>query len=77
MPRSGHASRRVHRKQAAAHLGVSLSWFDKSRLSGDGPPFIKIGNRVIYDEADLDEFMDRNRHRSTSSYSDASLGPRQ
>lgn len=48
------ASRRLHRKQAAQYIGTSLSWLDKSRLKGDGPAFLQVGGRVIYDEADLD-----------------------
>ena len=59
-------SRRLHRKQAAEHLGVSLSWLDKARGSGFGPVFISIGGRVVYDSGDLEEFLQKNRHQSTS-----------
>ena len=60
------ASRRLHRKRAADYLGVSLSWLDKSRLTGMGPVFITIGGRVLYDTEDLDEYLMKNRRRSTS-----------
>ena len=60
------SSRRLHRKQAAEYLGVSLSWLDKSRLTGLGPVFIAISSRVVYDSADLDQFLQRNRRTSTS-----------
>ena len=67
---SAHAekilSRRMHRKQAAVYLGLSLSWLDKARLRGDGPPYLKIGGRVVYDSADLDGFLAHCRHQSTS-----------
>ncbi len=59
-------SKRLHRKQTAEYLGVSLSWLDKSRLSGLGPTFIALGGRVVYDTADLEDFMHKNRHTSTS-----------
>lgn len=59
-------SRRLHRKQAAVHLGVSLSWLDKARLRGDGPPFIQIGTRVLYDLVDLDDYLAQCRRRSTA-----------
>ncbi len=59
-------SKRLHRKQTAEYLGVSLSWLDKSRLSGLGPTFIALGGRVVYDTADLEDFMQKNRHTSTS-----------
>ena len=59
-------SRRLHRKLAAHYLGMSVSWLDKARLHGGGPIFISIGGRVVYDLKDLDEFLQRNRHASTS-----------
>ena len=39
----GSATRRLHRKQAAEFLGVSLSWLDKARISGLGPVFHNNG----------------------------------
>lgn len=59
-------SRRLHRKQAAEYLGVSLSWLDKTRLNGSGPVFITMGGRVLYDSRDLELFIESNRHSSTS-----------
>ena len=59
-------SRRLHRKQTAEYLGVSLSWLDKARLTGLGPPYIAIGGRVLYDSRDLEMFLQSNRHSSTS-----------
>jgi hypothetical protein len=59
-------SRRLHRKQAAVYLGVSLSWLDKSRLHGDGPAFLQVGSRVVYDTADLDDYLASCRRQSTS-----------
>lgn len=59
-------SLRLHRKQAAGYIGVSLSWLDKSRLRGDGPAFLQIGGRVVYDVADLDAYLASCRRQSTS-----------
>jgi hypothetical protein len=59
-------SKRLHRKKAADYIGTSLSWLDKSRLKGDGPVFLQIGGRVVYDTADLDDYLARCRRRSTS-----------
>ena len=58
--------RRLHRKKSAEYLGVSLSWLDKSRLRGDGPPFLQIGGRIVYDTADLDAYLASCRRQSTS-----------
>ena len=59
-------SRRLHRKQTADFLGVSLSWLDKARLTGLGPPYIAIGGRILYDSRDLEMFLQSNRHSSIS-----------
>jgi hypothetical protein len=59
-------SRRLHRKQAAEFLGVSLSWLDKGRHNGQGPFFITIGGRVLYDTRDLEAFIYDNRRSSTT-----------
>lgn len=54
-------------QQAAAYLGFSASTLAKMRLRGDGPVFSKAGARiVIYDLADLDQWLVDNRRRSTS-----------
>ena len=63
-PKLTSRSYRLHRKQAAVHLGVSLSWLDKARMVGRGPAFIAIGSRVVYDLADLDAFLRQNRRET-------------
>ena len=40
-------------KEAAAFLNVSVSWLTKSRMRGDGPPFIRIGRCVRYRDTAL------------------------
>jgi predicted DNA-binding transcriptional regulator AlpA len=52
--------------ETARHLRLSNSWLAKSRLTGDGPPFIKAGRSVLYDLADLDEWMCARKRTSTS-----------
>ena len=53
--------------EAARYLGLSVSTLAKMRLRGDGPPYSKAGPRiVIYDRADLDEWLAANRRQSTS-----------
>lgn len=42
---------------AAAYLGRSRSWLDKTRASGHGPRFLKIGGRASYRIADLDAYL--------------------
>lgn len=52
---------------ASRVLGVSKSFLDKRRVRGDGPPFRKIGSRVFYRAAELDQWVDQYRHTSTST----------
>lgn len=52
---------------AAQYLGIAKSTLNKSRLTGDGPPFVKVGSRsVVYRKADLDKFLEARLRRSTS-----------
>jgi predicted DNA-binding transcriptional regulator AlpA len=42
---------------AAAHIGKSESWLNKSRMTGTGPVYLKIGGGVRYTVADLDAWI--------------------
>ena len=69
-----HAHRRSVRldnRATASYLGVSTSFLNKSRVSGFGPPFLKIGAKVLYEVADLDAWLARRRRSSTSESSEA------
>jgi predicted DNA-binding transcriptional regulator AlpA len=59
-------------EDAATFLGgISKSWLDKSRLkSGSGPRYVKIGRRVFYDVADLQEWLAGQKQERTSAGSD-------
>lgn len=53
---------------AADYLGSSASTLNKLRCYGGGPKFIKIGKKVVYDQADLDAWMAARKRASTSEY---------
>ena len=55
-------------KIAAGRLDISESTLAKLRLYGGGPTYSKLGRRVVYRPDDLDEWVTRNRHQSTSDY---------
>ena len=40
-------------RAAAALLGVSVKGLEAMRARGNGPPFIRVGNRVRYRRSDL------------------------
>jgi predicted DNA-binding transcriptional regulator AlpA len=47
-------------------LRVSLSWLAKSRLTGTGPRFVKVGRSVKYLESAVRDFI-KSRQRSSTS----------
>ncbi len=51
---------------AAQYLGVSRALLEKQRCTGGGPRFCKIGRRVTYRRAALDEYLSARERRSTS-----------
>jgi predicted DNA-binding transcriptional regulator AlpA len=53
--------------EAATHLRVSRSWLNKLRLLGGGPPYLKLGRRVVYQAEDLATWAAARRQTSTSS----------
>jgi excisionase family DNA binding protein len=53
-------------KEAAKLLKVSTSWLAKARMSGDGPPYIRIGRSIRYSEAALLQWLKSRQRLSTS-----------
>jgi hypothetical protein len=54
--------------EAARRIDKSESWLAKSRMTGEGPPFIKIGLNVKYDARDLNAWIDARKYSSVSEY---------
>ena len=61
--------KRLCAKEAASYIGLSHSTLAKYRTTGEGPPFMKIGRKVLYDVAVLDDWLASRVHQSTSAYS--------
>ena len=53
-------------RELAAFLGLSPRTLDRYRVSGDGPPFHKFGNRVRYLRTDVEAWAAERRYSSTS-----------
>ncbi|MBX5179931.1 helix-turn-helix domain-containing protein [Rhizobium lentis] len=51
------SSKKIKTNEAAAYIGKSPSWLNKTRMSGVGPVYMKIGGGVLYDTADLDAWL--------------------
>ena len=44
----------------AQELPMSLAWYRRKRLcGGEGPPFVRIGNRVFYRRSELRAWISR------------------
>lgn len=56
---------RLCAKEAASYLGLSTSTLAKKRMTGEGPPYFKLGRKVIYDVHVLDGWV--NSHACTST----------
>ena len=58
----------VNRKAGAPYIGMSRSFLRQSRMNGrrqnrtSGPPFLKIGRKVLYLADDLDAWLLEHRH---------------
>lgn len=53
-------------EQAAGYLRLAKHTLNKRRCTGDTPPNFELGRRVLYDQGDLDQWLEKQRRRSTS-----------
>ncbi len=53
-------------RRAAKVLGMSSRTLEKWRGLGTGPPFLKLGRRVLYSTTDLEAWIRSRRRNSTS-----------
>lgn len=51
--------------EAADLLGLSCSYLNRLRMTGGGPPFVKIGTRVAYDPTDLAAWVEGQKRQDT------------
>lgn len=65
MPSDTH-TRLLNVTSAAERVCCSASYLNKLRMTGGGPPFVKIGARVAYDPADLANWIEGQKRTSTT-----------
>ncbi len=66
-PASGEdAKRLMGTPEAAVFLGLAVQTLAKMRVSGESPPFYKLGRQVLYDRAELEDWIAARKRRSTS-----------
>ena len=66
MKHSLFTNRKLRTADAAGYCGMAKSTLEKLRVTGGGPPYLKIGRTVVYNVADLDEWLATKRRSSTS-----------
>ena len=54
-------------RAAAQYSGLGFSTLAKLRVQG-GPPYVKVGSKVLYSTTDLDAWLESKRLKSTSQY---------
>ncbi len=59
------------RRQLADRSGLSERTYEKLALDGGGPPFVKVGRRVLYPVDEADAWLKARMVRSTSEQSAA------
>jgi hypothetical protein len=60
--------RLVNTKGATEIIPVSESQLNKLRCYGGGPAFIRVGRSIFYEVSSLEDWIDANRHSTTSDY---------
>ena len=51
---------------AARYSGLGIRFLEKARVSGTGPNFSRVSNRVVYCVDDLDAYLQARRVSSTA-----------
>lgn len=54
--------------EAAAHIGKSASWLNKTRMSGTGPVYMKLGGSVRYALPDLNAWLASQRRTAVYDF---------
>jgi excisionase family DNA binding protein len=54
----GKEGRRVDLREAAKYLGIAPRTLRRLKDEGDGIPYYKFGTKIVFDTADLDEYLE-------------------
>ena len=53
-------------REAAKRMSIAAKTLDNWRSLGTGPPFYKLGGRVVYDDGEVDAWLAARRRTSTA-----------
>jgi len=65
------APAKLTRREAADYIGVRYPTLCTWATTGGGPPFLKVGAKVVYLQRDLDEWLASRRVTCTAELNDA------
>jgi predicted site-specific integrase-resolvase len=69
-PQRRNGVEHLNQAQLAQRWQMSQRTLERWRWRGEGPPFIKIGGRVVYRLEDIEAFETEQRRASTSDKAD-------
>lgn len=55
---------------AAEYLGITVSWLRTHRYLGDGPKFVKLGSKVLYQPEELDRYVEAHLRQRSDRFAD-------
>ncbi|GAC1040800.1 hypothetical protein thsrh120_08040 [Rhizobium sp. No.120] len=62
------SSEKMTTSEAAQYIRKSVSWLNKTRLTGTGPVYLKVGGSVLYVKADLDSWLSGMRRTAVYDF---------
>ena len=62
------SSEKMNTAEAAAYISKSASWLNKTRMTGSGPVYLKIGGAVRYLKVDLDAWLSGKRRTAVYDF---------
>lgn len=66
LPSSDLSPTWITSKQLAQHLGLSVAAI--THLRGSKIPYYKIGGRILFKRQEIDEYIEKTRHKTGSDY---------
>lgn len=52
-----HPKGALNVRNSAEYIGLARGTLDNMRWRGEGPPFVRIGSRIVYRVEDLDAYL--------------------
>jgi hypothetical protein len=57
-------------REAAEYCAMGFSTFARMRMTGEGAPYAKVGQKILYNRDDLDAWLKSKSRTSTSQSAD-------